>query len=88
MHPRQLRRGCSLSIGEHMRPRISPAARPDQVPRLEKFREDHPDITITDPVSTKSGIWAARREGETLATRYELCDLLDYLEWRMDLGEM
>jgi len=68
--------------------RVSPAAREDQVPRLKKFREDHPDITITDPVSTKSGVWSAKRGGEILATRFELCDLLDYLEWRISQGEI
>jgi len=50
---------------------------PDQVPRLLRFREQHPDVTIT-----LDGFWRAvipAENGETVICRYELGALLDKL---------
>jgi hypothetical protein len=52
----------------------------DQVPRLLAFREAHPEVEIRDPVSSRRGVWSAHRDGQVLAVKYELADLLDRLE--------
>jgi hypothetical protein len=50
---------------------------PDQVPRLERFRAEHPEWVIA-----LDGFWRARRaDADTWAvTRYELRVLLDELD--------
>jgi hypothetical protein len=53
---------------------------PDQVKRLIQFRREHPDVIIG---AAEFGIWEARipqRNGETVAIRHTLQDLLDRLE--------
>lgn len=58
---------------------------PDQVLRLGRFREEHPDVIIGDG---GFGVWQARipePDGERIITRYtlrELLDSLNYLESR------
>lgn len=52
---------------------------PDQVLRLGRFREEHPDVIIGDG---GFGTWQARipeRDGETVITRYTVRELLDKL---------
>jgi hypothetical protein len=52
---------------------------PDQVIRLGRFREEHPDVIIGDG---GFGTWQARipeSHGETVITRYTLRELLDKL---------
>ena len=52
---------------------------PDQVLRLGRFREEHPDVIIGDG---GFGTWQARipePDGETVITRYTLRELLDKL---------
>jgi len=52
---------------------------PDQVPRLRRFREEHPGVIIG---SGGFGTWQARipqPDGETVITRYTLRELLDKL---------
>jgi hypothetical protein len=52
---------------------------PDQVLRLGRFREEHPDVIIGDG---GFGTWQARipeLDGETVITRYTLRELLDKL---------
>ena len=54
---------------------------PDQVPRLQAFRTEHPDVVIgtTGP----AGAWQARipeENGESIITRYLLKDLLDKVD--------
>ena len=51
----------------------------DQVPRLQRFRESHPDIEITPP-SRRTALWKARRAGVTIALHFSLKRLLDVLE--------
>lgn len=53
---------------------------PDQVLRLIRFRQDHPDVIIGDG---GFGTWQARipePHGETVVTRYILRELLDKLD--------
>ena len=55
------------------------ADEPDQVIRLGRFREEHPDVIIGDG---GFGTWQARipeSHGETVITRYTLRELLDKL---------
>jgi hypothetical protein len=51
----------------------------DQVPRLVRFREEHPDIRIIPPGRTCIS-WTAHRRGVLLAQDIELSGLLDKLE--------
>jgi hypothetical protein len=51
----------------------------DQVPRLTRFRQDHPGIAIRAGL----GYWQAQLpepSGETVITRYRLEDLLNKLD--------
>jgi hypothetical protein len=53
-------------------------AEPDQVPRLQQFRLDHPEVTVE-----LDGFWRATipaEKGSTTLRRYELRTLLDMLE--------
>jgi hypothetical protein len=53
---------------------------PDQVLRLGRFREEHPDVIIGDG---GFGTWQARipeLDGETIITRYILRELPDKLD--------
>ena len=63
----------------HQRPRPRGVPdEPDQVPRLLRFREEHPDISIV-----LAGFWQAivpAENGEQVVTRYRLKDLLDRLD--------
>ena len=52
---------------------------PDQVPRLARFRGQHPGILIREG----TGYWQAQipePAGETVITRYTLRELLDKLD--------
>lgn len=51
----------------------------DQVPRLERFAHDHPEVEILSPLQTRTGFWKARRDGELLASGIDLRRLLDSL---------
>ena len=53
---------------------------PDQVVRLARFRNEHPDVIIAP---AEFGTWQARipePHGETVTSRYTLKDLLDKLD--------
>ena len=62
------------------------ADREDQVPRLKAFQAAHPEITITNPIDSRSGVWSARRAGEVMATELDLGRLLDRLERLLEPG--
>ena len=55
----------------------------DQVPRLERFRAQHPGIQVKTPVDTRSAWWTASRDGEQLAAELDLRHLLNALETRL-----
>lgn len=60
-------------------PRLTPDE-PDQAPRLRAFRAAHPDVIIGPG---GFGTWQARipaPNGETVATRYTMRELLDRLD--------
>jgi hypothetical protein len=52
----------------------------DQVPRLEQFRAEHPEIEIRSPIDNQSGFWKAYRDGMILSVQHDLRWLLDHLE--------
>jgi hypothetical protein len=58
--------------------RIVRGGREDAVLRRKQFEEMHPEIVITPP-RTPSGRWTAHRDGNALASGYELSALLDTL---------
>lgn len=62
-----------------MRPAPLGVAEPEQMPRLEMFRAEHPDVVVG---MDEFGNWQARipePNGETVTIRYRLSDLLDRL---------
>jgi hypothetical protein len=59
----------------------------DQVVRKAAFLVRHPDAEFTGPRRSLTGRWHVRvpsADGDIEISRYELKDLLDYLEWRFD----
>jgi hypothetical protein len=66
--------------GRHPGLRAVPGGQdPDQVPRLLRFREQHPDVTI----DFLPPAWQAvihQPNGETVIARYQLRQLLDRLD--------
>lgn len=53
----------------------------DQVPRLESWKQIHPDVSIQPPDYANGGqLWVARRGSEVLCSEYELRLLLDHLD--------
>ncbi len=51
---------------------------PDQVPRLLRFRAEHPDVTVTFDAPCWRAVIPAPN-GETVVCRYDLRALLDKL---------
>jgi hypothetical protein len=71
----------SGNYGGLIRPALRGVAdEPDQVPRLQQFRAEHPDVIIgTD----EFGNWQGRipePAGETVTIRHQLRELLDRLD--------
>ncbi len=58
----------------------------DQIPRLEKFKADHPEIEISSPLVTKSPWWKAWVDGEQIASGHDLRRLLDSLDEKLAEG--
>jgi hypothetical protein len=52
----------------------------EAVLRRKRFEGAHPEIVITPP-GTHACLWTARRDGEILASGYQLGALLDTLGW-------
>jgi hypothetical protein len=52
----------------------------EAVLRRKWFEDAHPEIVITPP-GTPTCLWTARRDGEILASGYQLGALLDTLGW-------
>lgn len=55
----------------------------DQVPRLARFREAHPEVDICNPQAARSQFWKAARDGEIIAIEIDLRRLLDTLERKL-----
>jgi hypothetical protein len=68
-------------MGRAVRPGIHLASgETDQLYRLERFRDEHPDVIIGDG---GFGVWQARipeENGETVTNRHTLRELLDRLD--------
>ena len=54
---------------------IVPPPGEDQVPRLQAFRAEHPDIEIVSPAGSHVGMWPAYRGGTILVVKFGLCQL-------------
>jgi hypothetical protein len=55
----------------------------DQVIRRRRFEAAHPDIEIQVQRECFISTWTARKDGEVIATAYELAHLLHDLERRV-----
>jgi hypothetical protein len=56
-----------------------PPGRPDQVTRLERYRQEHPDVDIQPP-GAQSAVWRAFRDGELIAYGFTLMVFMERLE--------
>lgn len=56
-----------------------PPGPPDQVRRLERYRQEHPDVGI-EPPGAQSAVWRAFRDGELIAYGFTLMVFLERLE--------
>ena len=59
---------------------IVPPPSEDQVPRLQAFRAEHPDIEIASPAGSRTGVWPAYQGGTILVVTFGLRQLLDRLD--------
>ena len=59
---------------------IVPPPSEDQVPRLQAFRAEHPDIEIASPADSRTGMWPAYQGGKILVVKFGLRQLLDRLD--------
>ena len=59
---------------------IVPPPSEDQVPRLQAFRAEHPDIEIASPADSHVGMWPAYQGGKILAVKFGLRALLGRLD--------
>ena len=59
---------------------IVPPPSEDQMPRLQAFRAEHPDIEIAGPAGSRTGMWSAYQGCTILAVTFGLCQLLDRLD--------
>ena len=56
-----------------------PPGPPDQVRRLERYRQEHPDVDI-EPPGARSAVWRAFRDGDLIAYGFTLMVFLERLE--------
>jgi len=54
---------------------IVPPPSEDQVPRLQAFRAEHPDIEIASPADSRTGMWLAYQGGKIPVVKFGLCQL-------------
>ena len=54
---------------------IVPPPSEDQVPRLQAFRAEHPDIEIASPAGSHTGLWPAYQGGKILVDKFGLRQL-------------
>ena len=59
---------------------IMPPPSEDQVPRLQAFRAEHPDIEIASPADSGTGMWSAYQGGKILVVKFGLRQPLDRLD--------
>jgi hypothetical protein len=58
---------------------IVPPPSENQVPRLQAFRAEHPDIEIASLADSGAGMWPAYQGGKILVVKFGLWQLLDRL---------
>jgi len=56
-----------------------PPGSPDQVRRLGRYRQEHPDVRI-EPPGVRSAVWRAFRDGDLIAYGFTLMVFLERLE--------
>lgn len=56
-----------------------PPGPPEQVRRLERYRQEHPDVDIQPP-GAESAVWRAFRDGNLIAYGFTLMVFLERLE--------
>jgi len=56
-----------------------PPGPPEQVRRLERYRQEHPDVAIQPP-GAGSAVWRAFRDGNLIAYGFTLMVFVDRLE--------
>lgn len=56
-----------------------PPGSPEQVRRLERYRQEHPDVDIQPP-GAESAVWCAFRDGNLIAYGFTLMVFLERLE--------
>ena len=56
-----------------------PPGPPDQLTRLERYRQEHPDVDIQPP-GAQSAVWRAFRDGELIAYGFTLMVFMERLE--------
>ena len=56
-----------------------PPGPPDQVRRLERYRQEHPDVDIWPP-GAGSAVWRAFRDGDLIAYGFTLMVFVDRLD--------
>ena len=56
-----------------------PPGPPDQLRRLEQYRQEHPDVDIQPP-SAQSAVWRAFRDGELIAYGFTLMVFMERLQ--------
>jgi len=56
-----------------------PPGPPDQLKRLERYRQEHPDVDIQPP-GAQSAVWRAFRDGELIAYGFTLMVFMERLE--------
>ena len=58
---------------------VPPPGPPDQVRRLERYWQKHPDVDI-EPPGADSAVWRAFRDGNLIAYGFTLMVFLERLE--------
>jgi len=68
-----------LNGSRYWRVQEVPPGPPDQVRRLERYRQEHPDVDI-EPPGGRSAVWRAFRDGDLIAYGFTLMVFLERLE--------
>jgi hypothetical protein len=56
-----------------------PAGPPEQLLRLQRYRQEHPEVDIQPP-GAQSPVWRAFRDGDLIAYGFTLMVFMDRLE--------
>jgi len=67
-----------VDVGRHLH--YPAPMQEDAVIRLERFKEQHPDVQVTPPGPQTGAFWKAVDQGAEVADGYWLTQLMDKLE--------